>query len=982
MADEATSVGKIQLDIEITKSSAAKEMEGLSKAFNSGIKGSFGNIGGQMTGFIKNTFSNMVNGIKSFSQVGVSSNKQVAQSTDDISIKMQQLVNQMESATNRAEMHRQKLLELQAQYDRLSRMGMGDSDKGRKLLDQITLAEDKVNRYGAVSDRTRLKIEQLEQSIANLGETANKSNRGFKNAEEGSKKAGRSFKLFGDQANKSSSKVCGFAAMISRSFRTVLRRLFVYSLILKSIRGMMNYMNAGLKTNKQFASLLNVIGTNLRVAFQPIYDFILPALNALMKGIATATTYIAMAISALFGKSYKQSYDYAKGIETAKKAMAGYGGAAKKAGKEAKGALAGFDEINQLDLSKDDSGGFEMAMPDTSTVNLTGFEKFKGMLQPTIDSLKTLGLALEPLKNFAAQGLRDFYNDFLKPVGQWTFGEGLPRLIDAMTKGIAKINWQPIKDGLNNLWAALTPFAINVGEGLLWFWENALVPLGTWVYNEIVPRFLRILAGAIKILNEVIDVLKPIGKWLWDKFLKPLAEWTGGAIVDILDGIAYAFEAIADYISGIQDVIANSNGFLDALVNVGVYLVKGLFNGIISALSGIGQWLWNNLVSPIINWVKKLFGIASPSKVFAEIGIWLIEGLLQGISNTWRIIKDFFTIALDNLRIFFEETWSNIKIKAEEIWNAIAEFFVLLWEGITTTLTEAWNAIVEFLLGLWNGLSESATVIWTGIKVFFEETWTTIKTTIEEVWNNIKEFFAITWNHIKAKTEEVWNAIKTFLIEQIWNPIKTNATTIFNSIKDTISNIFNTIKSITSTIWNDITSGLKESFDTIYNNSVTIFNKMKDFIKGITDSIEGFFKAMVNGVIRALNSMINGLNKLNVDIPDWVPGIGGKSLGFNIPNIPYLAKGGIIDQPTLAMVGERGKEAVVPLENNTEWMDKLASVLISALMGAMQLNNSSQTSGESGDIILQIDGVTIGRILGPILDREKGRIGDSIIQPI
>ncbi|MPN26591.1 hypothetical protein SDC9_174016 [bioreactor metagenome] len=157
---------------------------------------------------------------------------------------------------------------------------------------------------------------------------------------------------------------------------------------------------------------------------------------------------------------------------------------------------------------------------------------------------------------------------------------------------------------------------------------------------------------------------------------------------------------------------------------------------------------------------------------------------------------------------------------------------------------------------------------------------------------------------------------------------------------------------------------------------------MKDFIKGITDSIEGFFKAMVNGVIRALNSMINGLNKLNVDIPDWVPGIGGKSLGFNIPNIPYLAKGGIVDQPTLAMVGERGKEAVVPLENNTEWMDKLASVLISALMGAMQLSNSGQTSGESGDIILQIDGVTIGRILGPILDKEKGRIGDPVIQPI
>lgn len=53
-------------------------------------------------------------------------------------------------------------------------------------------------------------------------------------------------------------------------------------------------------------------------------------------------------------------------------------------------------------------------------------------------------------------------------------------------------------------------------------------------------------------------------------------------------------------------------------------------------------------------------------------------------------------------------------------------------------------------------------------------------------------------------------------------------------------------------------------------------------------------------------------------------GLGGKSLGFNIPQIPQLAQGGVIEHPTVAMIGEAGKEAVVPLENNTAWIDQLA----------------------------------------------------------
>lgn len=77
--------------------------------------------------------------------------------------------------------------------------------------------------------------------------------------------------------------------------------------------------------------------------------------------------------------------------------------------------------------------------------------------------------------------------------------------------------------------------------------------------------------------------------------------------------------------------------------------------------------------------------------------------------------------------------------------------------------------------------------------------------------------------------------------------------------------------------------------------------------------------------------MLSALNGIHIDIPDFVPGIGGKSFGFNIPKIPYLAQGTVVTKPTLAMFGEAGPEVAMPLKNNTEWMDYLADMLVSKM---------------------------------------------------
>ena len=110
------------------------------------------------------------------------------------------------------------------------------------------------------------------------------------------------------------------------------------------------------------------------------------------------------------------------------------------------------------------------------------------------------------------------------------------------------------------------------------------------------------------------------------------------------------------------------------------------------------------------------------------------------------------------------------------------------------------------------------------------------------------------------------------------------------------------------------------------------------------------------------------MGKIKFTVPSWIPVFGGKT--WKAPTIPYLAKGGIVDSATLAMIGEAGKEAVIPLENNTQGLDLLASKLqtrmsTSGASGTFSgFNNSSNNTPKevyNGDVVIKLDGNTVFR---------------------
>ena len=142
-------------------------------------------------------------------------------------------------------------------------------------------------------------------------------------------------------------------------------------------------------------------------------------------------------------------------------------------------------------------------------------------------------------------------------------------------------------------------------------------------------------------------------------------------------------------------------------------------------------------------------------------------------------------------------------------------------------------------------------------------------------FENIKVTIINVWNTIKEKTSETIENIKGFISNGL-NIIKEKWTGIFNDIKTTTSNIFNGI-------WG--------------------------FLKGIINNILGGIESMANGVVKGINTVINAMNKLKFNIPDWVPELGGKTFGFNIPNVnmvslPRLKTGSVLYEETAFIGGE------------------------------------------------------------------------------
>lgn len=826
----------------------------------------------------------------------------VEEKSVDIQKKMEEMVNSGEAFTNSVNTDAYKKLQQDLQN------ANGDMAVLNKKADELAVKAKSAEKAG--------KMKQLKKSLSQVGNGLKK----IKNSI-----GGVVSKLKNLHSN--TKKTSGGFSNLLKTMRQMVLSMAVFQAMSKGVEflksGLQNLAVYSKEYNKNMSALVSSTGmlkNSLAVAFAPIISAVIPYLVKLIDWISAAANAVSRFFAILSGKK-----TYTQAIKQNKNYAASLNNVGKSAD-NAKGSLAGFDDLDVLqknDASGSgggsssggaDGSGFEQA--DVGVVS-DWAEQFKN----AVDSGDWYGVG-----SLVAQKL----NEALSAI-DWGFiqtqaANFATNLANGLNGFVSGLDWNLIGTTIGNglmtgllfAYTFLTTFdfetfGTKIAEGI----EGAITPM-------LFVTFGMTLASAL--MAGIDTAYGFVTSYEWSGLGSSIAagistffssvDWgklgltVGGLILGLLDTITTAIEE-TDWQQIGEDVAT----FLGSIDWGGIFAALG--EGVVDALEGIYEFLvgvtQNETAATIIEAVAIALGILA--------GAVAAYNIVMGIYNVVTGIAAAVTTALSSpiLAIIL-------------VIGALIAICVLLYQN-------------------WDTIKEKAVEIWGKIKEFISNAIEKVKEVISNVINKIKETWSNIWGKIKDTASKVWDGIKSAITGTI------------NGIKTGISNTLNAIKSVWDKIWGGLKTTVTNIFDAIWGA-----------IKGVINSILGGIEGMANGVISGINTVIGALNNLSFDVPDWVPVLGGKTFGFNITelskvSLPRLANGGITTGATLAEIGEAGREAVLPLENNTGWMDELAGKLASR----MPTYNTPTT------LVMEVDGKAFAKCELPYFNAESQRIGVRLV---
>lgn len=308
----------------------------------------------------------------------------------------------------------------------------------------------------------------------------------------------------------------------------------------------------------------------------------------------------------------------------------------------------------------------------------------------------------------------------------------------------------------------------------------------------------------------------------------------------------------------------------------------GLIILAITALIAIFVTLWNNCEGFRNFW----------------IGLW------ENIKTLFQAFLDWISPAVEALKGFFVSAWEGIKAA----WSVAVSYFTTIWENIKLVFSVVKTILVGFFQNAWNGIK----VVWNAVTGYFRA-----------IWDTIKGIFSVVKDVLTGNWKSAWEGIKGIV-----NTWKNYFSGIWDGIKNVFSGVSSWFKNIFSTAWSAV-KGVFANWGSFFGGLwTTIKNKFSAIGTNIANAISGAVKSGINGVISSIERIINGgINLINgaIGLINKIPGV---SIGkLSRLSLPRLAKGGIVDSPTIAEIGEDGREAVIPLENNTGWLREVAREL-------------------------------------------------------
>lgn len=436
------------------------------------------------------------------------------------------------------------------------------------------------------------------------------------------------------------------------------------------------------------------------------------------------------------------------------------------------------------------------------------------------------------------------------------------KITGATAEWAKKSDFTPLLESIDGLLQSMQPLTENIGSGLAWFYENVLLPLASYAIENLIPAFLDLLRGAIDLLNGVIEGFKPAFKWLWDSMLKPIAEWTGGIAVTVLEKLGDALTNIGDWISEHSEGVSN------------FAIIVGSFGAAFLVVNGaLAAW---NIVAGIATGITTALGTA-------------IAFLLSPIGLVILAVGAVIAIG-----VLLWKNWDKIKEAAGKLGKVISE----KWDGIKTSTSEAWGKVTKWTSEKWNDakktVSEKASDIWknvsgrwSDIKKNTKETWDTFSTDVSNKARTAKDNASKRLQELRTNISDRWSNVKKNTVEK-WNEIQDKVTTAAGNAKSKASTAFSNLKTSMGGSFETMKKNASEAFDKITGWATGLGSKigkgLSNGVKSVKEGAGKIFNGMVGVIGKGVNGVISGIN--------WVLNkVGAGSSALKKWTIPTYAKG-------------------------------------------------------------------------------------------
>lgn len=448
-----------------------------------------------------------------------------------------------------------------------------------------------------------------------------------------------------------------------------------------------------------------------------------------------------------------------------------------------------------------------------------------------------------------------------------------------------------------------------------------------------------------------------------DSFQKFLAnaEKYGPMVLEMLGALFGAFEHLGDALEPFAGpMLEGLTAFFNAFQDIPTELLT-VFIGLLA-----GLWLGLHVIAPLIGAIVGGLGALSTA-----LGI--------GMAPLLLIIAAIAALGFAIYQLWENnETFRNAVI---ETWNSIVEAIGPIIEEISAMFMENWPAIQEFLLEIWAGIKDIVLNAMLIIQAIIQQVTAVIKWIWSNWGNEIKTFIRVTFVAIGNVIRGAMNIIKgivqivTGLITGDWDKMWSGVKNVAKGASQIVVQFFRSMKDGLALLW----SGIKTGVNALVNFFRGLPGRISNAVKGLWDGIKNNFVDVVNDIIRMWNNI-----SFSVDIPDKIPGLPDE-FKVSTPDVPYLARGAYLTEPTLNVAGEAGPEIVAPepvlerivRENSGSNLDygRLAAAIATALasvwdrVGALTREDLERIIASivpSVQVDARSEGATVGQLAGAI----------------